>query len=246
MSDRSMSDRPSWSLITVTHNSGLALRQYWSSPPRDVEWIVVDNDSKDDTVEVARSLGARVIPLDSNIGFGAANNVGFYEARGELIGFLNPDVSADFTSLPQIAAVVNENDWLVAPQLLNSDGTQQPNGRGFPLAINKLKNRSGKSNELRDQYLLYADRGQTRKVCWFIGAAVLGRKSTFKRIDVWDDRYFIYYEDSDICLRAWAAGLECVVLGDVNWVHGWARETTKFSWSPWKRELASMTKFYSR
>lgn len=246
MTHNARNDSPAWSLITVTFNSSAALRTFWSTPPKGVEWIVVDNNSSDDTVATAKALGASVIELPENIGFGAANNVGFAAAEADLIGFINPDVTVDYDTLPHLGSIARESECLVAPQLLNADGTLQPNGRGFPLVINKLRNRTGGLEKLRDQYLLYAAPGQRREVCWLIGAVVIGQRQIFEKIGRWDERFFIYYEDSDICLRAWRDGIPSVLDGDANWVHGWARETTGFKWAPWKREIASMTKFYSR
>jgi N-acetylglucosaminyl-diphospho-decaprenol L-rhamnosyltransferase len=239
-------DATTWSLITVTFNSEDALQTFWSRPPEGVEWIVVDNASSDQTVSVAEDLGATVIRLSKNIGFGSANNIGLSRSGGEHIAFVNPDVSVDYASLADLNKAVADGTRLVSPQLLNPDGSLQPNGRGFPLIINKLRNRGSGATTLQNNYLLYANPGEVRAVCWFIGAAVAGNRRAFERLNAWDPRFFIYYEDSDICLRAWKIGISCQVTGDVRWTHGWARETTSFKWAPWKRELASMVKFYTR
>jgi N-acetylglucosaminyl-diphospho-decaprenol L-rhamnosyltransferase len=235
-----------WTLVTVTFNSADALRTYWSMPPQDVRWIVVDNDSGDDTREVAASLGAEVIRLPKNVGFGKANNIGFGQSLTDFVAFVNPDVTVDFSSLCGFESRLLQSRCLLAPQLRNPDRSLQPNGRGFPLVVNKLKNRTSKAEEVGERYLRYAEDEEVRNVCWFIGAVVIGLRSTFAELGPWDERFFIYYEDSDICLRAWKAGFQCRVVGGADWVHGWARETTSFKWAPWKREIASMLRFYSR
>uniref|UniRef100_UPI003CFAFC34 glycosyltransferase n=1 Tax=Campylobacter coli TaxID=195 RepID=UPI003CFAFC34 len=91
-----------WTLISVSYNSGEALRRFWldAALPHSVRWIVVDNASTDDSVSVARAAGAEVIQLSENIGFGAANNLGFEQADSPYVGFVNPDVRVDFDSLP--------------------------------------------------------------------------------------------------------------------------------------------------
>jgi len=78
-----------------------------------------------------------------------------------------------------------------------------------------------------------------------MGAAVFMNMDTFDRIGGWDAGYFIYYEDSDICLRALEKNIPTFVDGDVRWVHGWARETrTTASFSIWKHEIRSAARFY--
>jgi GT2 family glycosyltransferase len=169
--------------------------------------------------------------------------VGLSIAQGEYIAFVNPDVQVDFGSLNVLKDSIDKRGSLVAPQLLNIDGTLQPNGRGFPTLQNKIANRTGRRIS---RYFITADSSTSRYVCWVIGAALSGKRETFEQIDGWDERFFIYYEDSDICLRAWAMGIAVEVTGFVNWTHGWKRETTSFRLSPWIHEVASMSKFYLR
>ncbi|MGP3535447.1 glycosyltransferase family 2 protein [Microbacterium sp. RD1] len=233
------------SLITVSHNSAETLRRCWGSAslPESVEWIVVDNASSDDSVAAARELGAKVIDAGRNLGFSAANNLGLAHARGSFIGFVNPDVVVEFGELSGLQAVARECGALVAPQLLNADGTEQPNGRGFPLLIAKVRHRLRGGDPA---YLLRSDNGKPRAVCWVMGAAILGDRAVFERLGGWDDRFFLYYEDKDIGLRAWKADVPVLLVPTARWKHGWARETTSLRWAPWRREIASMAKFYAR
>lgn len=237
---------PLWSFITVTYNSARALRTYWAnSVPEGVEWIVVDNRSDDDTVAIATSLGARVVQLDQNIGFGAANNVGLRASNGAYIAFVNPDLTVDFSTLPTLERAVVEVGGVVGPQLLNPDGSPQPNGRGIATLPSKVRNRLKPLTD-RSGYQKTAERGEIVPVDWLIGAAVVATRETFDTFGAWDERFFVYYEDSDLGLRAWKTGSTVHLIGDVQWIHGWARETTSFNVDAWKRELASMAKFYSR
>lgn len=237
-----------WSLITVTYNSASKLRRYWSDVQLDssIEWVVVDNASTDESVELAAELGARVIPLPNNVGFGAANNIGFASTTSDFIAFVNPDVSPNPDDLERLAQHLSEHPTdLVAPQLLNSDRSLQPNGRGLPYlsakVVNRISDRAG-----RDGYLLTANDGEVLEADWLMGAVVAGLRDHVAEIGVWDERFFVYYEDSDLGLRNAAAGGRSVVLGDVRWVHGWARETKVPSLSAWRLELPSMFKFYLR
>lgn len=234
-----------WSLITVTYNSAAPLHRYWSAErPAHVEWVVVDNGSSDNSVEVATALGATVIPLGDNIGFSAANNRGLKSASGDYIAFVNPDVRVGYEDLDRLADEIDELGGLVAPQLLNTDGTLQPNGRGAPLLAHKILNRAS-SRDSGNGYRLVTDPFERRHVFWLIGAVVAGSAATIRSLGGWNERYFLYYEDKDISIRAWRGGHAVTLVGAIRWIHGWARETSRFRLMPWVRELDSLCRFYS-
>ena len=240
-----------WSIITVTYNSEEALRKHWQgiSLPDGVEWIVVDNCSTDNTVNVATELGARVIRNKTNLGFGAANNLGYQTSDAPLVAFLNPDVTADFDSLGRLAKVIEERKCIVAPQLMNGDGTFQPNGRGAPFFHWKITNRITPDRLFGTYLLLVEDAAAVKEVSWMIGAAVASSKEIFDTLGAggpWDENFFLYYEDADLCLRAKEKGVPSVVVGSERWVHGWARETKSFKLKPWMHEFRAGMKFYRR
>ena len=236
-----------WTLITVTWNSAETLRKFWGTrPPENVQWIVVDNSSTDSSVDTAESLGASaVVALDKNIGFGAANNRALALATGDYIAFVNPDVSVEYGDLDGLAAVIDLRGGLVAPQLINSDGSLQANGRGMPTLSNKIRNRTRTKPGVEDSYNIYAPAGEARYVVWVMGAVVAGSAATIHALKGWNEKFFLYYEDSEIGVRAWREGYTVILDGAFRWVHGWARETKTFRLRPWLREIASMTRFYS-
>lgn len=235
-----------WSIITVTYDSADALQQFWGGGiPGDIEWIVVDNASSDRSAELAEDLGAaRVIRQPSNLGFSHACNSGLRQASGRYVAFVNPDVTVDYSSLPTLGVMLDAEEALLGPQLVYPDGSPQPNGRGLPTLYNKVINRIMRPDGA-NAYYRYVEPGVSQYVWWLIGAAVCGRRATFERLGGWNERYFIYYEDSDLGLRAWHAGVPVKLVGDARWIHGWARETSNFRIEPWKRELAAMRVFYS-
>ncbi|WP_167542032.1 glycosyltransferase [Microbacterium oleivorans] len=231
----------------MTFNSAKALREFWSDLDlsASLEWIVVDNASQDDSVEVAEQLGAKVIRLPENVGFGAANNRGFENSVGEYVAFVNPDVRVLPESLPTLEEAVERTQGIVSPQLLNADGSLQPNGRGYPFLAFKVLNRL-QNNSSASGYRRFAEAGQEIDVAWFMGAAVAGRRDTLRDLGPWDEHFFVYYEDSDLGMRARARGIRRLVTGNVQWRHGWARDTKKPSFAAWRREIPSMVKFYAR
>ncbi len=240
------SEALTWNVVTVSYNSSRDLHEHWQGLvlPDGVRWTVVDNASADDSAEVARALGAQVIVLPRNVGFGAANNIGASSVASENVLFVNPDIKIDPVSLVVLEDVLQSDpSVVVAPQLINPDGTTQPSGRSFPTLPSKILNRLPKA--AGRHYQITAERGEQLYVSWAIGAALAMRSTTFAEIR-WDEHFFVYYEDSDLGLRAWKGGHRVVLDGSVRWVHSWARDTTGFNARAWRLELASMAKFYFR
>ncbi|MFG1839540.1 glycosyltransferase family 2 protein [Micromonospora sp. NPDC049175] len=220
-----------WSVVTVTYNSADTLRRCWGGA-KPYEWIVVDNDSADDSVAVAEELGARVIRLPENVGFSKANNVGVRQAAGEYVLFANPDLEIEPAGFVTMQRHLDLHGGLVAPQLLGTDGIPQPNGRGFPYATAKLGNRKiWPLSQMHANYRVVADPGEAVYVAWVMGAAVAARTADFVAMGGWNERFFLYYEDHELGLRAWRHDMPVVLLGDVRWTHHWARATNSFQWS---------------
>ncbi|GAA0731741.1 glycosyltransferase family 2 protein [Dactylosporangium roseum] len=236
-----------WSVVTVTYNSADTLRRCWSNLNKPYDWIVVDNASSDDSVEVAQSLGARVIQLAQNVGFSRANNIAVLESASPYLLFANPDLVIEPRGLADLREHLEIHGGLVAPQLLETNGEPQPNGRGFPYVTAKLGNRKlWPFDRLHDGYRILTAPGEARWVAWAIGAAVAMQRAGFDRIGGWNERFFLYYEDAEICLRAWEHGLPVSVLGDVRWTHHWARATNSFKWSrAHNLELRAARTFYN-
>lgn len=235
-----------WTIVTVTHNSAADLREFSINyGPQGPTWIVVDNNSNDETLQVATQLGAsKCIALQSNLGFSKANNVGLASVGTKYVAFVNPDVTVDLDSLERMDLTLFENNSIAAPQLLYSDGQMQPNGRNFPFLSYKVSNRMQFLSSLRNEYQVFAHASERKEVAWLIGAVVMGKAETFRGIGGWPEKYFLYYEDTDLSLAIRKSGGAVSLLGAHNWVHGWKRETSKLRIKPWARELSSMSKFY--
>lgn len=232
------------SIIMVTYNSSRHLKRYWQAckVPEGIELIVVDNSSTDDSCELAVAIGAIVLNLDRNMGFSYANNRGLEIARGDFILFVNPDVDVNFSEIQILTEAASSREAIVAPQLLNPDGSLQPNGRGKPSLVNKVLSRLGDKKSI-EKYYRFVERGNATRVDWAIGAAIMISMKNAKALSGWDQKFFLYYEDSDLCLRARALGIETHIIGDVAWEHAWGRATSNFG-RAWVHEIRSMFRFY--
>jgi GT2 family glycosyltransferase len=215
-----------WSVVTVTYNSAEMLTRCWDRRDKPYDWIVVDNNSADDSASVAHDLGARVVRLSENVGFSAATNIGVATTTSPYLLFANPDLVVSPDGFGPLQAHLDTYGGIAAPQLRVESGQPQPNGRGFPYVTAKLGNRNlWPFSRLHRSYRVYAERGESVWVSWAMGAAIAMRAADFHSIGGWNERFFVYYEDAEICLRAWRHGQPVAVLGDVRWTHHWERAT---------------------
>jgi N-acetylglucosaminyl-diphospho-decaprenol L-rhamnosyltransferase len=235
-----------WTVVTVTYNSAEILSTCWKGFDKAYDWVVVDNNSTDDSAAVAEELGARVLRLPANVGFSAANNIAVRQSTSPYLLFANPDLMVESDGLDRLRGHLDRYGGLVAPQLLSETGAPQPNGRGFPYVTAKLGNRNvWPFSRLHQGYRILAAPGATVWTAWVMGAAVAARREDFLAIGGWNERFFIYYEDAEICLRAWRHGQPVAVLGDVRWTHRWGRATNTLRLSRAHRyELRSARTFY--
>lgn len=237
-----------WSVITVTYNSARHLHRHWAdqSISRNYNWIVVDNASTDGSLELAKSLGATAISSGGNVGFARANNLGLRQVTTDYVAFVNPDISIMGASWQaDLAKTIESTDGLVAPQLLNSDGTEQPNARGLPFLSAKIRNRLAPHSD-RGRAYTRASLDAPTYCAWTIGAAIAGKTKTVRDIGGWDEAFFLYYEDHEFGLRAWKSGHPVVIDPRVQWIHSWQRATAKLNYRAWRAEISSARIFYDK
>jgi GT2 family glycosyltransferase len=217
------------SIIIVNHNGKEFTAQCVRSlkkvrSPEPYEIIVVDNASEDGTAELLQKECADIVflPQERNKGFGAANNIGAQKARGEYLFFVNNDIVFKKDALAPLKDFLDshEHAGAVAPMLLNADGRYQVSHAKYPSLTNEFRTKIGTvifSSKPKDL--------SPRQVEWVSFAAVMIRKNTFEMIRGFDERYFMYFEDADICYRLKNAGFpiyfyaaaECIHLGGKSW-----------------------------
>ncbi|MBT4516653.1 MAG: glycosyltransferase family 2 protein [Candidatus Komeilibacteria bacterium] len=182
-----------------------------------VEVLVVDNNSQDGSVAMIKEKFPQVIliSLSDNIGFGAANNLAIKEAQAEYIFLLNPDteITEDFLDRALTYLKNNPSVGIMAPRIINSDGSKQLSIRRHPdllsqvLIMFKLKNILVNNKILNNYLLKDFDYNKEQTVDQIMGAAMLIRKSVFEKIGTFDEKFFVWFEEVDLCKRAGQASI---------------------------------------
>jgi GT2 family glycosyltransferase len=223
---------PTVSIIIVTHNSDASVGDTLGAIAQSCvnhtyETIVVDNGSSDETMEILSATnGVQAVALARNTGFAFACNRGAERASGNYLMFLNPDVILDTAAVDTLVDFLSAKPTVgvVAPRLRNSDGTFQPSCRRFPTPFNILFSRGsffGKGLS-RLAYTL-SDTETPTEVPAAAGAVMLIRRQVFMDIGGFDERYFLYMEDTDLCLQLFQRGLQNWYLPKAGGMHGWGR-----------------------
>jgi N-acetylglucosaminyl-diphospho-decaprenol L-rhamnosyltransferase len=183
----------------------------------DVDIVVVDNGSKDGSVSALRAAvpDVRVVRSPGNVGYARAANLGIAASRAPLVAVLNPDTRVD----PGTAGVLVERlesqprVGACGPRILNADGSVYPSARrvpSVPVAIGHgILGLWWPTNPFTARYReLDADSSRPRLVDWVSGAAIWLRRDALDAVGGWDERYFMYMEDVDLCWRLRRAGWE--------------------------------------
>jgi N-acetylglucosaminyl-diphospho-decaprenol L-rhamnosyltransferase len=205
-------------VVVVSYNSRDELRECIEPLTRDssLHVIVVDNASSDDSLGSVRDLPAELVALDENGGFAHGCNEGWRRGGAPYVLFLNPDARIEPAGLARLVEVLegSERAGLVAPRLVNDHGGLEYSQRRFPrlrstysraLFLHRLFPMSSWSDEVVRNPERYEEPGSTE---WVAGACVLVRRDVLERIGGWDESFFLYCEDIDLCKRIQTAGFE--------------------------------------
>ena len=186
-----------------------------------MEILVVDNHSCDDSIGILRNrLGeepsVRIIETPENLGFGGGNNFGERYAHGTYILILNPDTEPAQSSIEQLVEHLEQDQTIgiIAPKLEFADKSVRDSFRRFPDISDFIIKRTALRHVLHDRLNRYLRRSihptETCDVEWVVGAFMLLRRSLYESLEGFDERYFLFLEDTDLCRRCWEAGFRVV------------------------------------
>lgn len=176
----------------------------------DLEVIVIDSASSDETVSMIQREfpQVRLVACDENVGFAKGNNIGLEMAQGELLFLLNPDTVVQSGAIASLTNYLTQNEQvgMVAPQLLNEDGTVQSSRRRFPTLATGFWESTwlqpyAPASALRHFYMEDVPDDAISEVDWVQGAAMLIRREVYTQVGGMDEAYFMYSEELDWCRR---------------------------------------------
>jgi hypothetical protein len=218
--------------VIVNFNSGellasciKSINYYSFFNPRDI--IVVDNGSADNSLSIAESMGVKIIKA-GNIGYGASCNLGIKYVQSDYVFFLNADTEIISVNKGALEKVLKENVALIAPALQET-GTVIFNFNPFfgPL-FDALLRDTGFEKRLNNKHPLVTTQYFSG---WSSGAALLINKEFYKRIGGFDENFFLYYEEVDLCYRIFKAGGLQVYLPSLVILHVGGGSSRDLNWS---------------
>ena len=246
------------SVIIVNYRSGDLLQSCLTSllsndSAIDDQICVINNGTPDElaSLEQADWPKLRLIQCPSNLGFGRAANMGYRSSQSEYVLLLNPDVRVEAQSVHALLYTMSSDlkAGIVLPQLRNPDGTLQYSCRRFYSYPTLLMRRGSWKNWfsnhrlVRQHLMLDWDHKSLKEVDWGLGAAMMIRRSAAGR-ELFDERFFLYFEDVDLCLRIHESGWKVVYNPAAGMVHQHLRESANgFALRAKGHHLVSMMKF---
>lgn len=259
-----MTDEIDVSIIVVTYNSSATIKsaiQSLVNAGTQLKWelIVVDNNSSDNTIELIKQTypETNIIASKENLGFAGGCNLASQSARGRFLLFYNPDLEVDAGAIDKYIEIFNSLDQpgVATGRMRFPDGTFQSAARKFPTAHNVLFSRGSAISKLlgaQEKYTL-PDSEAPIEVEAVSGTFMLISNELFEKVGRFDERFFMYVEDSDLCYRTHLAGYKNYYIPAVGGVHLWGKGSEagalKRNWyhhrSMWKYFLKHHFGFFS-
>jgi GT2 family glycosyltransferase len=222
------------SVIIVSYNTAALLRRcllelYNNAPPFEMEVLVVDNNSLDDSSDMVKREFPQVqlILNSENVGFAAANNQAYNVASGDYIVLLNPDAFIKPGCLDNVVAFMERHPkcGLSGGRLLSPAGELEPSARKFPNAWTKFLTLSGlRARFPRSSFFAGHEYGgfdhcSNIEVDWVPGTFTVYRREMLEETGLFDERFFLYYEETDLCRKAKRLGWSVYFTSESEVVH---------------------------
>lgn len=207
-----------FAVVIISHNTCDLLRRCLKSvqPEQPEECIVVDNASLDDSAAMvaAEYPSVRLYRNEANRGYGAAVNQAATASRAPYLLILNSDTRLAPGALTALGQYLDKHPLaaILGPRLLNTDGSLQRSCFPLPTLLDSFLNMTRLGQlmtsvpTLRNAYLRTWPHTSARCVPWLSGAALAVRREAFETVGGFDESFFLYYEEADLCLRVTTAG----------------------------------------
>ena len=202
------------------------------------EIIVVDSESQEKTRELVQDKypEAKIIPFEKNLGYSKIVNIGLKQIKGDYILILNADIVVLKDAISEMLKFMEKNSeiGILAPQLLDFGGNIQISCFNQPtlgtiLARRTVFGKFKKGKQLLNRFLISDwDRKSVREVDWVQGSAMMTRKEAMEKVGLWDERFFMYFEDTDWCRRFWQNNYKVVYLPNAQMAHYYHRSSKKW------------------
>lgn len=225
------------SVITITYNNERIIKKYLDSIGKNLpfgsEIIIVDNNSTDNTAKFIKAQKEiEFIQNDQNLGFSKANNLAVKSAKGEYLLFLNPDTEVLDDAVDKLLDFIqsHENVGIVAPKLVEPSGQAQPSVRELPSIWGAIKEYF---LGIKNSYEAYVPAGlESTEVESVVGGAILIKRELFESLGKFNEKYFLYYEDLELCKKVREGGFKIFYLPQAQILH-----EVGGSWSDQKSKL---------
>ena len=195
------------------------------------EIIVVENASGDDLSDLQSDC--KLIFSEHNLGMGGGNNLGIRNASGEYILISNPDIVYSPNTIKELFNYLKSNSQvkIIAPKLFNPDGSLQYSCVRFPKLYIPLLRRTYLGRffpSTLSHYLMKNDQhNEVAEVDWLLGACLMTKNP---RTNLFDERYFMYFEDVDLCRQFKESGGKVIYYPLVSVIHDHVRASAQKSW----------------
>ncbi|MGD8323823.1 MAG: glycosyltransferase family 2 protein [Gammaproteobacteria bacterium] len=222
-----MTNRKLVTTVTVSYQSRSTIGQFLASMKPSAESgladvVIVDNASSDGTADYVEKAfpWATLIRSDENLGFGRGCNRGFQAVKTPYVLFINPDASIEHEELKKLVDFMESHPsaGIAGPAIEIAGSTEfQPLGMLLtPMGL--IRSALRVANPIPSRRILKTGEAPY-KTNWICGAVMLVRSELFERLNGFDPRFFLYFEETDLCLRVLRSGMDIWAVGEATASH---------------------------
>jgi GT2 family glycosyltransferase len=232
-----------WNTAKITQKCVQTINKFLKDP----EIIIVDNGSQDNTIDLlSKEKNVKIIKNNSNLGFSKANNIGLKHVSNEDLLFMNSDMELIDNSINSLLEYFKNNDniGIIGPKFLNPDLTPQASVFPRQTALNAFKEFWLNQKNTYSKYIPSIK--DPIKVWAISGGCILTRKSFFESIGGWNEKYFFYFEDMDLCRKINKIGKDVIFYPQCQIIHRHGASGTKLAdpQNQWRRLIPGSKKYH--